>query len=253
MSNDAKKVSQLNIVSNSGISDRLVILTNPSGIPALQTITLLNVGKSLVSSNSLPIANSTQLGIVKIGSGIDVTNNGTISANLNFDTGDFSFTNNVISLANNVDNAVFRIGDDGGTSNSGFVFEFVNAVANLQLLKIERDGHLVTSTIRSRIASGNAELVILTGPSSENKFTFSNTGSFVLATGEIQSNTGPLNLISSNNGSSNTTWTLGIDAVMTLPDYGSVPTTAPAGPGFAQNGGTLYWFDGSDWRTVNLT
>jgi len=201
MSNDAKKVSQLNIVSNSGISDRLVILTNPSGIPALQTITLLNVGKSLVSSNSLPIANSTQLGIVKIGSGIDVTNNGTISANLNFVTGDFSFTNNVISLANNVD----------------------------------------------------AELVILTGPSSENKFIFSNTGSFVLATGEIQSNTGPLNLISSNNGSSNTTWTLGIDAVMTLPDYGSVPTTAPAGPGFAQNGGTLYWFDGSDWRTVNLT
>ena len=43
------------------------------------------------------------------------------------------------------------------------------------------------------------------------------------------------------------------DRVLSLPDYGSVPSTAPAGSGFAQYNGTLYWYDGTSWRTVNLT
>jgi len=80
MANDSKKVSQLGITTALANTDRVVVLTNPAASAQTQTITLANLGKSL-TTNAIPIANSTQLGIVKIGSGLAVAANGVVSLN----------------------------------------------------------------------------------------------------------------------------------------------------------------------------
>jgi hypothetical protein len=50
-------------------------------------------------------------------------------------------------------------------------------------------------------------------------------------------------------------WWLDEKGFMSLPDCGSQPPAGipDAGPAFAQSGGVLYWYDGADWRVVNLT
>ena len=86
-----------------------------------------------------------------------------------------------------------------------------------------------------------------------NRWDFGSTGVLTLpAAGEIHSFTGTGPVTITSHDTTDFSWTFGVDAVMLLPDYGSVPTAAPTGPGFAQYGGTLYWYNGSTWQVVSF-
>ena len=133
MSNDAKKVSELGIASTLSANDRVLVLTNPDSAANAQTITVTNLANKLANT-FIPIANSTTLGVIKIGPGLSVAANGLVSAPLpvasntvtgvvkigsgiNFDangvisvsgggaanTGDITFNHNVISTSNTHD------------------------------------------------------------------------------------------------------------------------------------------------------
>ena len=74
MTDNSKKVSQLPIAATASGTDRVVILSNPSGNAILKTVTVANL------TSNLPYANSTLGGVVKIGNNITIDTNGTISA-----------------------------------------------------------------------------------------------------------------------------------------------------------------------------
>ena len=79
MANDAIKTSQLGIVTTLSSNDRVVVLTNPASSAQTQTISLANFANSLVA-NAFPIANSTQLGVIKVGAGLSIAANGVLTA-----------------------------------------------------------------------------------------------------------------------------------------------------------------------------
>jgi len=81
MANDAKRVSQLGVTTSVSANDRLVVLTNPATAAQTQTISVNNFIYGLVSNTGVfPIANSTQLGVVKVdGATIVAQTNGVIS------------------------------------------------------------------------------------------------------------------------------------------------------------------------------
>ena len=81
MANDAIKTSQLGIVTTLSPSDRVVIVTNPSSSAQTQTITATNLARAFANT-IMPIANSTQLGVIKIGAGLSVAANGVVTAPL---------------------------------------------------------------------------------------------------------------------------------------------------------------------------
>ena len=79
MANDSKRVSQLGVTTALANTDRVVVLTNPGSASAnLQTITITNFG--IQTANALPRANSSQFGLIKVGSGLAVSN-GVLSTN----------------------------------------------------------------------------------------------------------------------------------------------------------------------------
>jgi hypothetical protein len=79
MSNDAVKTSQLGITTTLANNDRVVVLTNPNTAAQTQTIAVSTLARTL-ASNIMPIANSTQLGVIKIGAGLSVAANGVVTA-----------------------------------------------------------------------------------------------------------------------------------------------------------------------------
>lgn len=59
MANDARKVSELGIAPGANANDRIVILTNPSTSPAVQTVAIGNiVGNFRLGNNAPAAANS---------------------------------------------------------------------------------------------------------------------------------------------------------------------------------------------------
>ena len=77
MSNDAKRTSELTITTTLSSNDRVVVVTNTAGSLKTQTITAQNLGVSL-TQNNIPIANSSQLGIIKIGNTLSIAANGVV-------------------------------------------------------------------------------------------------------------------------------------------------------------------------------
>ena len=80
MSNDSKKLSELIITTTVSANDRVVVLTAPDSAANAQTIKLTNFGTSL--ANNMPFANTTQAGVIKIGAGLAIAANGTVTAPL---------------------------------------------------------------------------------------------------------------------------------------------------------------------------
>lgn len=117
MSNDSKRISELGITTTLANTDRVVVLTNPNTSAQTQTITLQNLANKL-ASNALPIANSSQLGIIKIGAGLSVAANGVVTAPL--------------PLANTVAAGVVIVGSGINVNGNGVIS--VNALTNTSQL-----------------------------------------------------------------------------------------------------------------------
>ena len=186
MANDSKRVSELGITTSVSANDRLVVLTNPNTSAQTQTITVGNLGYSL-TQNVIPIANATQLGIikigdglvvgangvvtapipiastvqtgvVKIGNGINVNANGVISVNLNQDTDFTNVTSNVIPIANNT----YSLGNSSMQWKSLYVSNNTIYIAGTPLSINANNQLTVNNTLNStdRLYS-NGNLVIL--------------------------------------------------------------------------------------------
>lgn len=74
MADNSKKLSQLSTASNAASTDRLLILRDPAGSPSTRTITVANL------ANSLPIANTTVAGTIKVGNNLSVNATGYLNA-----------------------------------------------------------------------------------------------------------------------------------------------------------------------------
>jgi hypothetical protein len=73
------KISSLPVANTLSANDRVLVLVNPATAANVRTITATNFAASLVSSNAIPVANTTQLGVVKVDGNTIVISNGTIS------------------------------------------------------------------------------------------------------------------------------------------------------------------------------
>jgi len=80
MTNDAKRTSQLGIVTTLSANDRVVVLTNPASAAQTQTIPVSNFVNSAMQF--IPIANSSKLGLISGGPGILISANGQLTAPL---------------------------------------------------------------------------------------------------------------------------------------------------------------------------
>lgn len=99
MANNAVKISDLPIATTIAPSDRLVFLRQPNGNPSVRTISLASLTANLI------LANTTAVGVVKVGNNLSVNATGFLSASfLSANTGDITFNNNIISTSNNSDN-----------------------------------------------------------------------------------------------------------------------------------------------------
>jgi hypothetical protein len=115
MSNDSKRVSELTLATTLHANDRVVVLTNPVSAANVQTISLTNFGASV--ANNMPIANSTQLGVIKIGAGLAVAANGTVTAPIPISS---KTVTGVVKIGDNINvdaNGVISV--DSLVSNSG--------------------------------------------------------------------------------------------------------------------------------------
>lgn len=74
MTDNSKKLSQLPIAANVASTDRVLILRDPSGSPSTRTITVNNF------ISTMPVANSTQFGVVKVGTDLSVNATGYLNA-----------------------------------------------------------------------------------------------------------------------------------------------------------------------------
>ena len=123
MSNDSKRVSELTQASTLHANDRVVVLTNPNTAANAQTITLANFGLA-IANNGMPIANSTQLGVIKIGDGLAIAANGTVTAPLPIAsktvTGVVKIGDNINVNANGLISVNNLVPPDGGSI--GYVF-----------------------------------------------------------------------------------------------------------------------------------
>jgi hypothetical protein len=123
MSNDSRKVSSLTQATTVSANDRVVVLTNPDSSSNVQTITLSNFGLAM-ANNGIPIANSSQLGVIKIGAGLAVAANGTVTAPLPVGSKN---TTGVVKVGDNINvdaNGVISVSSLIPTENgsTGYVF-----------------------------------------------------------------------------------------------------------------------------------
>ena len=96
MANNAVKISDLPIATTIAPSDRLVFLRQPNGNPSVRTISLASLTANLI------LANTTAVGVDKVGNNLSVNATGFLSASfLSANTGDITFNNNIISTSNN--------------------------------------------------------------------------------------------------------------------------------------------------------
>jgi hypothetical protein len=95
MANDARRISDLAIANTLSANDRVVILANPDTSANVKTITANNFAASLIASNVIPVASTTQLGVVKVDGNTITISNGTISATANNYNQQLNTTSNV--------------------------------------------------------------------------------------------------------------------------------------------------------------
>lgn len=72
MANDARKVSELGISTGLLLTDRIVVLTNPTTSAQTQTVSVSNLFGNSKFSNAATIANTTVAGIIKVGNNFSV-------------------------------------------------------------------------------------------------------------------------------------------------------------------------------------
>jgi len=97
MTNDAKRTSQLGIVTTLNANDRVVVLTNPDSAAQTQTVSVNTVIGTI--ANALPIATNTTLGVVYAGPGISISANGQLVAPLPLAT---QYVAGIIKIGNNI-------------------------------------------------------------------------------------------------------------------------------------------------------
>jgi hypothetical protein len=107
MSNESRRVSELLVANTVSANDRVLALINPATAANTKTITLRNLANSMITSNVFPIANSTQLGVIKIGDGLSIAANGVVTAPL--------------PVASNSVHGVVQIGDGLNVDENGVI------------------------------------------------------------------------------------------------------------------------------------
>jgi hypothetical protein len=156
MANDSKRVSELSIATSLANTDRVVVLTDPSGSANVKTITLGNLGSSL-AANGFPIANSTQLGVFKVGDGLSIAANGVLTAPLPVAN---TSAYGVVKIGNNLSvNATGFLSATSQAVNTGNIYFTDNLISanNKDILISAENSHIVS------IASNNAVQIVFTG------------------------------------------------------------------------------------------
>lgn len=131
MSNDSRKISNLSITTALSANDRVVVLAGVDTTPNAKTITLHNLGTSL-ATNSIPIANSSQLGVIKIGDGLAVAANGVVTT--------------ALPVASKEATGVVRIGDGIEVDNDGVISVGNITTATYSVTEVTTQTYFVTGT-----------------------------------------------------------------------------------------------------------
>jgi hypothetical protein len=103
MANNTKKISELGLATAISDTDRALIVVNSTTTPATRTVTFKTITTYL--TNSLPAANSTNYGSVKVGNNMSINATGYIS----------------IPVANSSTAGVIRVSDDFSVNATGYL------------------------------------------------------------------------------------------------------------------------------------
>ena len=107
MSNSAKRISALSVTTILDANDRVVVLTNPDltandaggrGYTDVQTIRILDIATELATT-LLPAANDSSFGVIKIGAGLAIDEDGIVTAPLPVAS---NTVTGVVKIANNI-------------------------------------------------------------------------------------------------------------------------------------------------------
>jgi hypothetical protein len=77
----SKKTSQLGVTTTLANTDRVVVLTNPGASAQTQTVTVQNLALKL-AANTIPLANASTRGVIRVGYGLNVNANGQLYVKL---------------------------------------------------------------------------------------------------------------------------------------------------------------------------
>lgn len=160
MSNDSKRVSQLTQTTIASPNDRIVVLNNPSSSPVVKTIKVSDLATSLLNIDTIPIANSTQLGVVKIGDGLSVTSGGLVSAPLPIAS---KFTTGVVKVGDGID-----VDEDGVISTATGYFANSTQAGVVQIgsgINVNQQGVISVSSYTPIIANSTQTGVVKIGGS----------------------------------------------------------------------------------------
>jgi len=86
MTDNSKKVSELPTAANVALTDRVMVLRDPTGTPSVRTITVANL------AIGFPSANTTSAGVIKVGNNLSVNATGFLSTNVASDKGVYPLT-----------------------------------------------------------------------------------------------------------------------------------------------------------------
>ena len=204
MANDAIKISQLGIVTTLSSNDRVVVLTNPASSAQTQTISLANFANSLVA-NAFPIANSTQLGVIKVGSGLSIAANGVLTAPM--------------PVANTSSYGVIKVGNNLSINATGYLSAgFSNGES------ISVNNFTITGTMTANSSNGAAGYVLTSNGTVPYWSATANNTSFVgtVSAANVVSN----NQLSSNLANYQTTAGLSANIAAYLPTYTGIVNSA---------------------------
>lgn len=130
MTDRAKKITELDAITQPAAADLLIIETNPSSNAVTKKITLQNLLNSgFITSNAYQTANSTSSGVVKVGDQLSINATGHLSANIN--------------VANTTSAGIIKVGDQLSINATGFLNTNLN-VANTTVLGVVKVGNNAT-------------------------------------------------------------------------------------------------------------
>lgn len=169
MTDRAKKITELDAITQPAATDLLIIETNPSSNAVTKKITLQNaLNSGFITSNAYQVANGTSSGVVKVGDQLSINATGHLSANINIanttgagiiKVGDqlsinaTGFLNTNLNTANTTSAGVIKVGNNVSVNATGFLSVDLSTYVTNDGLNYALNDYVTTGVLATNLAN----------------------------------------------------------------------------------------------------